>query len=193
MTRLIVPLLVALIAYIPFAAAEASEPALTVYAAQISGEPSWENVFFKPVAADYIDSYLVAAALSTSYAHYYGGGLQLEAEGAVAYHFGEQHLWEFDAVPIMARWQRFPWSHTIKSSAAFGVGVSYTTEVPPIEVALEGESQQWLVHWVVELTAGPAEGPWEASVRLHHRSVAYGLMGKDGGMNALGFGLRWQF
>jgi hypothetical protein len=31
------------------------------------------------------------------------------------------------------------------------------------------------------------------SLRLHHRSVAYGLLGEDGGMNALGLGMRWKF
>jgi hypothetical protein len=92
--------------------------------------------------------------------------------------------------PIVLRWNRFPWSHLVASSAAFGLGLSYATELPPVEVELEGESREWLVYWVMELTAGPTDAPWSVSLRLHHRSVAYGLMGDEGGMNALGLGLR---
>lgn len=171
----------------------AHETAFTAYVAQMSGEPAWENLFFNPVASDYVDVFLVALALSRSYAHYYDGALQIEMEGQVAYDFGDQSLWEINAVPVVARWRRFPWDNRISTSVAFGIGLSYATEVPEVEVELEGQSDKWMVYWVAELTAGPVAGPWQASVRIHHRSVAYGLMGKDGGGNALGFGLRWQF
>lgn len=169
------------------------EWAFTAYFAQISGEPAWENLFADPVGSDYIDTFLVAVALSRSYAHFYDGALQIEFEGQVAYDFGDQSLWEINAVPLVARWQRFPWSSRIRTSAAFGLGLSYATEVPQIEVQLEGQSDKWMVYWVAEITAGPVESPWQVSARIHHRSVAYGLMGKDGGMNALGFGLRYSF
>jgi len=33
---------------------------------------------------------------------------------------------------------------------------------------------------------------WAASLRIHHRSVAYGLMGDEGGMNAVGLGVRYR-
>ena len=57
---------------------------------------------------------------------------------------------------------------------------------------LEGESHQLLIYWMMELTAGPVQSPWSVSLRLHHRSVAYGLMGDEGGMNAVGLGLRYK-
>lgn len=177
----------------PLAYEPVHERAFTTYLAQISGEPAWENLFFNPLASDYIDTFLVALAYSRSYAHFYEGALQIEFEGQVAYNFGDQSLWEINAVPVVARWREFPWNHRIRTSAAFGLGLSYATEVPPIEVELEGQSDKWMVYWVAEFTAGPVEAPWQVSMRIHHRSVAYGLMGKDGGMNALGFGLRYQF
>ncbi len=65
--------------------------------------------------------------------------------------------------------------------------------MPEAEVEIEGESHQWLVYWVAEITAGPVNAPWALSLRLHHRSVAWGLMGDDGGMNAMGLGLRYRF
>jgi hypothetical protein len=119
--------------------------------------------------------------------------LALEAEGQVVYNFGEQHHWEFNVVPIVARWQRFPWDARVATLAAFGLGLSYATEVPEVEVEIEGESHQLLIYRVAELTAGPVNAPWSASLRLHHRSVAWGLMGDEGGMNAVGMGIRYQF
>jgi hypothetical protein len=60
-------------------------------------------------------------------------------------------------------------------------------------LAREGESHQLLIYWVAELSAGPVNAPWSASLRLHHRSVAWGLMGDEGGMNAVGMGIRYRF
>jgi hypothetical protein len=167
--------------------------AATLYAARISSESGWEDVLINPLGADYVSAFLAVAGLSRGYAHYYGGALQLEAEGQIAYAFGDQHYWEFNVVPVVARWQRFPWSRSVATSAAFGLGLSYTTELPDIEVELEGESKRLLIYWVAELTAGLPDKPWSVSLRLHHRSVAYGLMGDEGGMNAVGLGMRWQF
>jgi hypothetical protein len=167
--------------------------AATLYAARVSSEPGWEDVLINPIGADYADSYVAVAALSRVYAHYYADALKLEAEGQIAYAFGDQQYWEFNAVPVVLRWERFPWNRTVATSAAFGLGLSYTTELPDIEVELEGESKQLLIYWVAELTAGFPNSPWSASLRLHHRSVAYGLMGDEGGMNAVGLGIRRKF
>ncbi len=81
----------------------------------------------------------------------------------------------------------------LETSAGFGLGLSFTTDMPEIEVELEGESSRNLIYWVMELTVGPTNAQWAMSLRLHHRSVAYGLLGEDGGMNALGLGMRWRF
>lgn len=175
-------------------AGAAGEPwILTAYAARISSEVGWEDVLADPVGAEYIDAYLVAAALAREYASYEDGALVIEAEGQVVYNFGDQHHWEFNLVPVVARWQRFPWSGTVATSAAFGLGLSYATELPEVEVAIEGDSEQFLIYWVAELTAGPVAAPWAATLRLHHRSTAWGLMGEEGGMNAIGLGIRYRF
>jgi hypothetical protein len=167
--------------------------AATVYGARISSQPGWEDIILDSAGTGFVDSYLLTAAISRQYAEAYDGALGFEAEGQIVRHFGDQTHWEFNAVPIMLRWNRFPWSDRVASSAAFGLGLSYATETPPVEVALEGESREWLIYWVMELTAGPVDAPWAVSLRLHHRSVAYGLMGDDGGMNAVGLGLRVRF
>jgi hypothetical protein len=184
-----------LVAFAPVQAASGEERnfAATFYVAQTSTEEGWEDVFINPLGADYADDFLAVASVSRRYARFYEGALQLEMEGQVAYHFGQQENWEFNAVPVVARWRQFPWSHRLATTAAFGLGLSYTTRLPELEVELEGESHQTLIYWVAELTAGLPERPWAVSLRLHHRSVGYGLMGEEGGMNAVGLGLRWQF
>jgi hypothetical protein len=191
--RMIFTLLLALATGVAAAGSPDSAWAATFYIAQISSEDRWENVFFNPVLAGYVDDYLLVAALSKRYARLRDGALQLEAEGQVAYAFSDQHYWQLNAAPIMARWQQFPWNHTVATSAAFGLGLSYATQLPELEVQLEGASEQLLVYWVAELTAGPPGGSWAVSLRLHHRSVAYGLFGDEGGMNAVGLGLRYMF
>jgi hypothetical protein len=178
----------------PVPSIAAQEPwILTAYAARISSEVGWEDVLADPFGADYVDAWLVAAALVRPYASYRDGALVFEAEGQVVYNFGDQHHWEFNLVPVVARWQRFPWSEHVATSAAFGLGLSYATEVPEVEVEIEGDSEQLLIYWLAELTAGPVAAPWAVTLRLHHRSTAWGLMGEEGGMNALGLGIRYRF
>lgn len=183
----------ALIPWMPACAlADVGDWFTTVYGARISTQPGWEDIIIDAPGTEFVDSYLVTAALSREYAERKQGALAIEAEGQVVHHFHDQSHWEFNALPIVLRWKRFPWSERLSTSAAFGIGLSYATELPPVEVALEGESHQWLVYWVMELTAGPVDSRWAVSLRLHHRSVAYGLMGDEGGMNAVGLGLRFR-
>jgi hypothetical protein len=174
------------------AVAEDGELATTFYVAKFSGEAGWEDVMVNPAFSKYVDSYVAVAALSKAYAKAFDGRLEIEWEGQVGYDFGHQTYWEFNIVPVMGRW-RFRGVDSYNTSLAFGLGLSFTSDLPEIEVELEGESSRNLVYWVLELLAGPTDAPWAVSLRLHHRSVAYGLLGEDGGMNALGLGMRWKF
>jgi hypothetical protein len=176
-----------------YALAADGDWATTVYGARISTQPGWEDLIIDAPGTEFADSYLLVGAVSRQYAHRYDGALAIEWEGQAVRHFGDQSHWEFNAIPVVLRWQRFPWSERFSSSAAFGLGLSYSTSMPEVEVELEGESHRTLVYWVIELTAGPRDANWSVTARLHHRSVAYGLMGEEGGMNAVGLGLRYRF
>jgi hypothetical protein len=170
------------------------EWSVALYAAKVSGEATWQHVVRDPLGARYLDTYVVAGALARPYASFLrDDALRFEAEGQVAYNFGGQDHWELNAMPVLARWSRFPWSEVFHSTLAFGLGLSYATELPEVEVELEGSSHQSLIYWAFEFTAGPRDASWEVLMRLHHRSVAWGLMGEDGGVNALGFGFRYRF
>jgi hypothetical protein len=169
-----------------------ARPVFSVYGAQLSAERTWQKLFTEP-GGRFIDAYLLTGAIAKPYAQFRQGAFQLEAEGQLGYNFGAQDHWEFNAVPVVARWKRFPWNERISTSAAFGLGLSYASELPAMERTLEGDSQQFLVHWFAEVTAGPAGSPWAATLRLHHRSDGLGLLGTEGGMNALGLGVRMHF
>ena len=172
--------------------AENGDWSTTVYGAAIATQPAWEDLIIDAPNTGFADAYLVALAVSRQYAERKQGALTFEAEGQIVKYFVDQTHWEFNAVPVVLRWHRFPWSEHVATSAAFGLGLSYATELPPVEVELEHESHQTLVYWVLEMTGGPVDSRWAVSLRIHHRSVAFGLMGHQGGMNAVGLGVRYR-
>lgn len=176
------------------AAAISSPHTFTVYTGRISSEETWHDVLLKPYSKNYTDSYLLAASYQYAYQEHLEGALRVEYELNAAYNFGEQDHWELNVAPIGLRWQRFPWDHYLHSSLAFGLGVSYAFDRPEVEQRLENDTQQFLLFWQLELTAGPLDGPWSAVLRLHHRSPGWGVMGvADGGMNAPSLGFRYSF
>ena len=172
--------------------AENGDWSTTVYGAAIATQPAWEDLIIDANHTGFADAYLVALAVSRQYAERKQGAITFEAEGQIVKYFVDQTHWEFNAVPVVLRWHRFPWSEHVATSAAFGLGLSYATELPPVEVELEHESHQTLVYWVLEMTGGPVDSRWAVSLRIHHRSVAFGLMGHQGGMNAVGLGVRYR-
>jgi len=180
---------------LPASAAEIAAPnAFTLYSGRVSAEETWHDVLIHPYSTDYTDDYLLTAAYSRAYRESHEGALRTEFEVNATWMFGEQDYWALNVAPIMLRWQRFPWSERFYSSVAFGVGFSYAFEMPRIELELENDTQQFLIFWALEITAGPRDGPWSAIVRLHHRSPAWGAVGvSDGGMNAPSIGFRYQF
>jgi hypothetical protein len=169
----------------------AEDLSLTIFAGQ-STRNHWEDFFTSPGSLDFASSGLLAAALSKPLARYRGGDLTVEIEGQVVKHFGDQTHWELNA-PLVARWHRFPWNQRVATTAAFGVGPSWSSATPPLEVETRGDSQPWLIHWFMELTLGPQGKDWSASLRLHHRSTGFGLMADKGGLDTLAIGVRKNF
>ena len=179
----------------PAAGGEIASPhSFTFYTGRLSSEETWHDVLVKPYSDSYADAYLVSGAYSRAYRESHAGALRTEFEVNLTYNFGRQDHWELNVAPISLRWQRFPWSERLRTSAAFGVGFSYAFDRPEMEDELENDTRQLLVFWLLELTAGPVDAPWSAVLRLHHRSPAWGAMGvPDGGMNAPSLGFRYQF
>ena len=186
--------LAVLLSFVPgwVRAAEPADSALTGYVGRITTVNAWHNIVTEPSEVEFADAYLAALALSYTLAGYREDALSLETEGQVVYNFGDQSHWEFNAL-LASRWHRFPWDESLATTMAFGLGLSYATEVPEVEIQLEGSSKQLLIYWMFEMTFAPPGSRWAASIRLHHRSKGFGLMADDGGMNALAAGIRFEF
>ncbi|MGI9491669.1 MAG: hypothetical protein ACR2QF_04625 [Geminicoccaceae bacterium] len=166
------------------------ENAIAVYGGWLTSN-DWQEVFL-PARLDFVDSYLLALAVSREVARP-SDKTKIELEGQIVRHFDIQDHWEFNALGVI-RWTHFPWDEQLDMSAAGGLGLSYATELPEAELDFEGETERLLVYWMLELEAAiPSTDAWSMIARLHHRSPAYGLLGDGGGSNVVGLGLRYHF
>lgn len=137
------------------------------------------------------DSYLLGLALARRI-DTYGELASFEIEGQVVKHFDQQDHWEFNAL-LTARWEAFFWDKFLDTSFAFGIGPSYATNVPEIEVQRSGDSERLHVYLMVELEFVLPSHPKIAVIsRIHHRSNAFGTVADDGTSNALVFGLKFR-
>ena len=121
--------------------------------------------------------------------------IDLDIEGQVKTFFGDQDHWEFNVLGYI-RWRPFPWDKYLDTSFAAGIGLSYATQVPKIEVKNQGESAQWLGTLAFEFTFALPQIPrWHlVAGLLHHRSGAGGTFsGVSSASNGLGIGLRYRF
>ena len=147
---------------------------------------------FVPGRLQFENSYLVGVAGSARVARPFDG-LDIEIEAQLVRHAHAQTHWELNAPIVTARWTAFPWDDYVDTSAAFGLGLSVTSETPRLEVRNVGESQPLMAYWMFELAFAVPPDDWELIARLHHRSTAYGTFGDNGGANALVLGLRHRF
>ena len=168
----------------------AQDYGLALYVGQLS-EEKWEQAILP--GAEFSDATIVVAAGSWTVARWLDGKLSCELEAQIGKYFGDQDHWEFNLPIIGFRWHRFPWDRYLATSFAWGIGPSYATEIPPVELETNEDSSRWLVYWYGEFTFGPPAAGWELMLRLHHRSDAFGLVAEDGGSNAVCGGLRYRF
>jgi hypothetical protein len=172
-------------------AAEDNSYALTVYGAKMTSN-NWHEFFKNPNNLDFIDSKLLVVALSKRLGGY-KKLLSYEVEGQLGKHDGIQQHWEINGLGTL-RWEPFWWDNWLDTSAAFGMGVSFATEKPQAEVLNEGDSEQWMLYWMIELELSlPQQPDYSFVTRIHHRSEAYGLAAEAGGSNALAIGLKYKF
>lgn len=186
---LLVAVIVFLLGVFPVIAL-AQDHALTLYAGQLTKE-KFERAF--STDAEFSDATIVVVSGSWTFSSFFDGNLTLELEAQIGKYFGEQDHWEFNLPILGIRWHSFPWDSHLATSIAWGIGPSYATEVPPIELETNDSSNNWLIYWFAEITLGPPTANWEFLMRLHHRSDGFGLVADDGGSNAFCAGIRYLF
>lgn len=167
----------------------AQDYALTVYGGRVT-EDTWQESLSPNVK--FFDAYILVGALAWTWKRPYDGDLTLEIEGQVAKYFGEQEHVEFNFA-VAGRWHKFRWDNVVDTSFAFGLGPSWATEVPKVELMIHDTTQQFLIYWFTEITLGPPDTNWTIVFRLHHRSKAFGLIAEEGRSNTLAAGLKFLF
>lgn len=135
----------------------------------------------------------IIAGIASSWVFYrYKDSLSFEIEGQVVRHFRGQNHWELN-IPIITRWESFPWDNIIDTSFAFGVGASYASKLPREVLKKLGKSGHWLLYAVAEIEFGLPESDWSTVFRIHHRSGVFGVVADDAGSNVFVIGLRRRF
>ncbi len=164
--------------------------ALTLYTAKLSPDTLGETLTFK---SKYEDSYLVALSASKRILSF-SELIDIEIEGQVVKHFGDQNHWEFNVYPVI-RWLPFPWDAYIDMSIAAGAGLSYATETPRIEAIGVDNTPKLLGYLMLEFAFSLPNLPQYSLVaRVHHRSGAGGLFsGRLDSSNAIGIGIKYIF
>lgn len=146
--------------------------------------------------ANFKDQYLLALTGSKTLWRSATLPMALELDGMLGQQFGQASLFEVAVAPVL-RWSGFPWSQYLQTSLRVGpLGLSYTSEVSPLERGPDGRGSQWLNFLMLELAlAPPQQKDWEVFVRLHHRCTIYDLINTYGanGEDFLGFGYRRRF
>ena len=143
--------------------------------------------------ATYSDGNYVAVVALAREVYQYKQWVSIEIEGQIGKHFGtDVDYWEFVGLAI-GRWHPFPWDRYIDTSFAFGSGISYNTEISPIELLEEEDSKRAIIYLSYELTFGLPQYPrWELMLRIHHRSGAWDLI-NDASTNYVCGGIKFSF
>jgi hypothetical protein len=142
------------------------------------------------------DQYLLALTASKTLWRSDSLPLALELDGMLGQQGGRAALTEVALAPVL-RWSGFPWNQTLQTDLRAGpLGLSYTSEVGPLERGPQGQGSRWLNFLMLELAVSkPQQKDWEVFMRLHHRCAVYDLVNNYGanGEDFLAFGYRRKF
>jgi hypothetical protein len=166
---------------------------VTLFAGPLTTDTTTDDILVG--SPSFEDSMIVGAALNkglvTVFEH-----LDIEAEAQAVKHFGDQDHWEFNGL-LLARWTKFPWDHVVDTTVAIGDGLSFPTEVPPLETRRHGPdlSGRVLNYVLGEVTFALPEVPeWNLVWRFHHRSGFFGAFdGVTEGSTVIGGGIKYKF
>lgn len=164
--------------------------ALTLYSGRMTDANLTHAATFN---FEFENAYLISLGLSRKL-FTFGDFYDIEIEGQVAKHFGDQDNWEF-ALVVYFRWLFFPWDAYLDTSFAAGAGLSYATSIPAIEAKLYEDTARFLGALMFEFAFSLPHVPqWSLTCGIHHRSGAGGVFsGVRGASNAWVIGIRHSF
>ncbi len=148
-----------------------------------------ENFFDVQGSTDHVAGLAASRLLG-----WYGQSLSFEAELMYAYHYGREVYHEIGTAAY-ARWHDFPWNDYVLTTAAIGMGPSYTTAFPQLEAQPDGSRSRLLNQLNLQTTFALPSRPDIALVaRMQHRSGMFGAFnGVTDASNFLTLGLRYEF
>lgn len=118
--------------------------------------------------------------------------LEFGAEVQLVRYVGRQDSWEVNVVPAILRWSP-GFAPRPLESVAFGLGLSYASARPEIEIARGGTASREKWYWMLEAGFATGRADRDLILRLHHRSTGGGTIGEGGSTNAVVLGLRQAF
>ena len=186
--------MVIFLSFISLSKATAQNPqrdwALTLYLGRLTDSDLTHTATFN---SKFENAYFIDLGLSRRL-YTFRDYFNIEIEGQIAKHFGDQDQWEFDLVSYF-RWLLFPWDAYLDTSFAAGLGLSYATSVPQIEAKNYDKTAKFLGALMFEFTFSLPQVPqWSLVTGIHHRSGAGGVFSDvRGASNAWAIGLRYGF
>lgn len=146
--------------------------------------------------ANFVDQYMVALTASKTLWRSTSMPLSLEIDAMLGQQSGVAPLAEIAVAPAL-RWTGFPWNKHLHTSVAFApLGISYTTQVSPLERGRDGLGSQGLNWLFLEVALSrPSDPATEFFMRLHHRCTIYDLLNNYGanGEDFFALGFRRRF
>ena len=149
---------------------------------------SWHEAI-NPGKIDLADTYMNGGAVS--WERPIGRSrMHIGIEAQLLAHAGRQDHFELN-VPVVLRY--VPDTPPGLTSVAAGLGLSYASKIPQVEIDRNGASQRLFVYWMAEVELPLANPDRSAVLRRQHRSDGYGLFDVDAGSTGFVFGLRHRF
>ena len=118
--------------------------------------------------------------------------LKFSMEAQLARYFGSQESWEVNLVPAMIHYVPRDGIGPLES-LGFGLGFSYASEPPAVELARGDETTQEKWYWAIEAAFESGRPDREYILRIHHRSTGSSTIGSGRSTNAVVFGVRQSF
>jgi len=146
--------------------------------------------------ANYAEHYMLAVTGSKTLWKHSEWPIAIELDGMLGQQAGMANLTEIAVAPAL-RWSGLPWRDTLRTDIRLApLGLSYTSQVGPMEAGPDGRGSRTLNYLFVEAAfSRPQSKDSEFFVRLHHRCAIYDLLNNYGanGEDFLSFGFRRKF